>query len=185
MSLLSSPGRYTSLSTQMLPAQGPVRPPALTRHLKLLSIPQWGFTGALCTESGNISPALIQHHCNISQPARWYLVLGTWQRPGHPLFPCAGAPGSPKHPPSGVSPRHTPWLALSQGRGAGTPFQGCSVRLPSSASASPGQFPSSVSPATTGGDVKSSAQFTLTGLAGMSAPLPFIYPSFVTTKYKR
>lgn len=122
MSLLSSPRGYT-FPSRMLPAQGAVHPLDLTRRLRLLGIPQWGFTGELCTESGNISPALIHHHCNISQPACWYLVLGTWQLPGHPL-PMHGSSWQPQtpsqlaftlaYPPACIQPGQGRWDPLSR-----------------------------------------------------------------------
>lgn len=109
------PGGYTFPFIWVLPAQGPVHPWDPTRCLGLLGIPQRGFTGELCTGSGNVSPALIWHHCNISQPAPWCLVLGTWQLPGHPL-PIHGSSWQPQTPSQlGFTSAYPP-LALSLGR---------------------------------------------------------------------
>jgi len=41
----------------MLPEQGPVHLLDPTRGLRLLGIPQQGFSGELCTESGHVSPS--------------------------------------------------------------------------------------------------------------------------------
>lgn len=182
MSLLSSPWGYTFPSPWMLPAQRPVPPLDLTKHLRLLGIPQCGFTAALCTKSGAISPASIQYHCNIPQSARWYLVLGTGHcQDIHIPCPYTAAPGSPEHLSSWVSP-----LTCTQ------PGQGCCnplPRVPSEAAVPCLRFPKPVPflsfPAATGRDGKISPPVHPAGFGRDVCLLLFIYPSFITTKYKR
>lgn len=71
-----------------------------------------------------------------------------------------------------------PWLALSP------------LRVPTEAAFSHLTFPKAIPflsfhSSYGRGWQKLTPQFSLMGLAGMSLLLPFIYPSFITTKYKR